>query len=114
VQGLAGRCQGVRSEGCLDRGAHGADVDPDDGERVPVEVPEQGGPGSAGDFRLDPSGRDAVLAQDGPGRLVRGGQGEQEMLAAEVAVPEPEGMLISDDRDGDRVRGHTSNRVNIC
>jgi hypothetical protein len=45
-----------------------------------------------------------MAAQDGAGRLVRGGQGEQEMLAAEVPGPEPDGVLVGADRDGAGVR----------
>jgi hypothetical protein len=86
------------------------DVDSDGGQRAPVQVAEQAAPGEPLDFCLDPPGGDAVLAQDDAsqatvaGRLV-GGQGGQEVLAAEVGVPEPDGVLVGLFRDGAGVRG---------
>jgi hypothetical protein len=56
-------------------------------------------------FLLDALGRDAAPAQDGTSRLVRGGQGEQEMLAAEVTVAKPDGVFVGAHRDRAGVPG---------
>ncbi len=84
--------EGSWPEGRLDPGAHGGDVDPDGSERVLVQAAEPAVPGQADDFPLDTFRRDAVAAQGGAGRLIRSGQGEQEMRPAEAAVPEPDGV----------------------
>ena len=93
VDGPGGAGEGLLAEGGLGRRAHGVDIDPDRSQRAPVQVTEQAAPGQANDLRLDAPGRDAVLAQDGAGGLAGGGQGEQEVLAAEVGVPESAGVL---------------------
>jgi hypothetical protein len=46
-----------------------------------------------------------VLAQGSADRLVGRGHHDQDVLAAEIAVPEPEGLLIGADRDAARLRG---------
>jgi hypothetical protein len=64
VDGLVGSCEGFRSEGLLDPGAHGVEIDPDGGQGVPVEGAEQRGadPESdlADDLLLDVLRRDTV------------------------------------------------------
>ena len=44
LDGLAGVREGIRFEGRFDPGAHGAQIDPDGRERVPVKAAEQAAP----------------------------------------------------------------------
>jgi hypothetical protein len=74
VDGPGGSGKSLLAEGCLGRRAHGIDIDPDRGQRVPVQVAEQAAPGQAApgqadDLRLGAFGCDAVLAQDRAGWL---------------------------------------------
>jgi hypothetical protein len=85
ADGPGGAGEGLLAEGRLGGGAHGVDVDPDRGQRAPVQVAEQAAPGQADDLRLGAPGRDAVLAQDRAGRLAGGGQGEQEVLDSAIS-----------------------------
>ena len=59
--------QRVRAERRVDPGPHGVEIDPDRGQRGPVQVGEQGrpgpDPGPADDFLLDPVGREALLTR---------------------------------------------------
>jgi hypothetical protein len=119
VGGPGGPGEGLMAEGRLDRRAHGVNVDADRRQRAPVQVTEQATAGETCDFRLDAPGRGAVLTQDGSGRLDGGGQGQQEVLATEVGVTEPDGILVGPHPDGDGVRGHVSRHgclhiVSIC
>src|SRR5262249_2443785 len=43
-------------------------------------------------FRLDAFGRDALVTQGCAGRLAGRGRGQQQVLAADVVVPEPTGV----------------------
>jgi hypothetical protein len=58
--------EGFRPERRLDPGAHGLQIDPDSGQRVPVQAAEQdrSRSGPAGDLRRDVFRRDTVLVQD--------------------------------------------------
>jgi len=62
--------QGFRTERRLDPGADGVQIDPDSGQRVPVQAPEQdrSRPGTTGDLLRDVLHRGSVLAQDGARR----------------------------------------------
>jgi hypothetical protein len=97
LDGPAGVREGIRFEGRFDPGAHGAQIDPDGRERVPVKTAEQAGPGpvtgKTGNLLLNALRCDAALAQEGSRSLAGRDQSEQEMLAADVTVPEPAGML---------------------
>src|SRR6188768_1518649 len=48
----------------------------------------------ADNFLLDAVRGDPVLAQDGARGLIGGGNGEQEMFAADVPVPEPASVVL--------------------
>ena len=89
--------EGIRFEGRFDPGTHGAQIDPDGRERVPVKAAEQAGPGPVtgmtDDLLLNALRCDAALGQEGARWLAGRDQSEQEMLAADVTVPEPAGML---------------------
>jgi hypothetical protein len=97
LDGPAGVREGIGFEGRFDPGAHGAQIDPDGRERVPVKAAEQAGPdpvtGKTSNLLLNALRCDAALAQEGARWLAGRDQGEQEMLAADVTVPEPGGML---------------------
>jgi hypothetical protein len=54
------------------------------GQRRAVQVAEQSTPSQPDDLRLDTLRRDAVPAQYLTGLLVGGGQGEQEVLTAQI------------------------------
>jgi hypothetical protein len=77
VSSTGGPAERAGAEGCLDGGAHGINVDPDPGQRVPVQVTEQAAPAKADDLRLGAIGGYPVLAQDGAGRLAAGSEREQ-------------------------------------
>src|SRR6266705_4361193 len=51
-------------------------------------------PDEADDLGLHAFGGDTMLAQGGARRFAGGGGGEQEMLTADIAVPEPAGVLL--------------------
>jgi hypothetical protein len=101
--------EGIGFQRRLDHGAHGVEVDPDGRERVPVKAAEQAGPGPVtgmtDDLLLNALRRYAVLAQDGARRQTGRDQGKQEVLAADVTVAEPAGMLQA------RVRTATASGV---
>jgi hypothetical protein len=65
-----GLCEGFRSERRLDPGAHGVEIDPDSGQRVPVQAAEQdrSRSGTTGDLLLDVFQRGTVLVQGGARR----------------------------------------------
>ena len=69
-----GLSEGIGSEGRLDPCAHGIEIDPDDGQRVSVQIAEQTGfaaePDEANNLLLDVFGGDALLAQDCTGGLL--------------------------------------------
>ena len=94
---LGGAGERLRPERGLDPGPHRVQVDPDRGQRVLVQAAEQAGPCAqpdpADDLLLDEFRRDAVRAQDRAGRLAGADRGEQDVLAAHVAVSQPAGML---------------------
>src|SRR6202034_1545339 len=96
-------------EGRLDPGAHGAQIDPDGRERVRVKAAEQAGPGAVtgktDDLLLNALRCDAALAQEGARWLAGRDQSEQEMLAADVTVPEPAGMLQGEGQGGEGLGG---------
>jgi hypothetical protein len=89
--------QGFWPERRLDAGAHGVQIDPDSGQRVPVQAAEQdrSRSGTTGDLRRDIFDRGTVLVQDGArrprvvSRVNSGDQDGQEMLAADVATGDP-------------------------
>ena len=85
---LRGAGQRLRPERCLDPGPHRVQVDPDGGQRVPVEPGEQAGPRAqpdpADDLLLDQFRRDPLGAHDRAGRRVGRDGGEQEVLAADT------------------------------
>ncbi|GLY71089.1 hypothetical protein Atai01_77080 [Amycolatopsis taiwanensis] len=54
----------------------------------------------ADDFLLDVFWRDPLLAQDSASGRAGGGHGEQEMFAADIAVPETAGVLFGKDYNG--------------
>jgi len=109
VGGPAGPGQRVRPEGRLDPVPHGAEIDADGGQRIRVEAGEQGSARAqsfqADDFLLDALGCDPMFAQDRRHRQVSSGQGKQEVLAAPVTVPEPEGVRLGVEHDGARAVG---------
>jgi hypothetical protein len=80
------------------------DVDPDGGQRVTVQGAEQAGrlpePGPADDLGLHAFRGDAPLAQGGARRFAGGSGGEQEMLTADIAVPQPAGVFLGLHHDG--------------
>jgi hypothetical protein len=96
--------EGIGFEGRFDPGAHGAQIDPDGRERVPVKAAEQASPGAVtgktGDLLLNALRRNATLGQEGARWLAGRDQSEQEMLAADVTVPEPAGMPQGEGQDG--------------
>src|SRR5205823_11827918 len=98
AQGVGGLGEGFASEGCLDPRAHRVEINPNGRQRIPVEVAEQAGPAAkanpANDFLLDMFRRDSLLAQGGAGGLASRGHGEQEMLAADMAVAETAGVVL--------------------
>ena len=75
------------------------------GQRGPVQVAEQSRASQPGQLRLDTGRGQAVFAERGAGRVIGGGQREQDVLAAQVAVAEPDGMVEGPhpDRAGVRV-----------
>lgn len=111
VQGIGGSGEGCGSEGFLDPGAYGVEIDPHGRQCVPVEVTEQSGPAAKADltddFRFDVCRRDALLAQHSAGGPPGGSHGEQEMFAADVTVPEAAGMFLSVDHNRPGVRSET-------
>ena len=90
--GREGRAEGVRAERRLDPGTDGVEVDADGRQRFSVEAAQRVGrlasPDGAQYFRLDAFGRDALVAQGCAGRLAGRGRGQQQVLAADVVVPE--------------------------
>ena len=109
VDGPVGPGQCVRPERRVDPGPHGVEINPDRGQRGPVEVGEQARPGPhpgpADDFLLNPVRREAPLTQDRAGRLIGADQGQQQMLTADVAVAEPASVSLGMDHDGAGVIG---------
>jgi hypothetical protein len=89
--------EGVRAECRLDPGTDNVQVDADGRQRVCVQAAHRGGrlapAGGAQYFRLDAVGRDALVAQHRAGRLAGRGGGQQQVLAADVTVPEPAGIV---------------------
>ena len=98
-----GAGEGARPERRLDLCPHGVDRS-DGGQRVTVQGAEQAGrlpePDQADDLGLHALRGDTVVAQDGGRRFAGGGGGEQEMLAADMAVPQPAGVLLGLNHDG--------------
>ena len=62
--------EGFRPGRRLDPGAHGVEIDPDSGQRVPVQAAEQdrSRSGTTDDLLLDVFQRGTVLVQDGARR----------------------------------------------
>src|SRR5260370_9812257 len=100
--GGVGEC--LRPEGRLDPGPDRVEIDPDSGQRVPVQAAEQADPRAqpdpAHDLLFDQFRRYAVRAHDRAARLAVGNGGEQDVLAADVAVPEPAGGLLAGGDEG--------------
>src|SRR6185437_7552294 len=101
--GREGAGKGVRAERRLDPGADDVEVDADVSQRLAVEAAQRVGrlapPDGAQYFRLDALRRDALVAQDRAGRLGGRGRGQQQVLAADVVVPEPAGIGLGLDDD---------------
>src|SRR5260370_29122335 len=96
--GGEGSGEGVGAERRFDPGADDVEVDADESQRLTVEAAQRvrrlAPPDGAQYFRLDAFGRDALVAQDRASRLGRRGRGQQQVLAADVVVPEPAGILL--------------------
>src|SRR5690348_3345059 len=101
--GREGSGEGVRAERRFDPGADDVEVDADESQRLAVQAAQRVGrlapPGGAQYFRLDAFGRDALVAQDRAGRLGGRGRGQQQVLAADVVVPESAGIGLGLDDD---------------
>jgi hypothetical protein len=117
LDGPAGVREGIRCEGRFDPGAHGAQIDPDGRERVPVKAAEQAGPGPVtgmtDDLLLNALRCDAAFAQEGARWLAGRDQSEQKMLAADVTMPEPAGMLQGEGQDGEARTSASAPRAGI-
>src|SRR6266571_7703186 len=96
--GREGPGQGVRAEDCFDPGADDIEVDADGSQRCFVEAARRIGrlasPDGAQYFRLDAFRRDTLVAQDRAGRFAGRGRGKQQVLAADVVMPEPAGIFL--------------------
>ena len=82
--------------------AHGFEIDPDGRERGLVKAAEDAAAPEPHQLLLDSVRPQAVRAQHGGGRVIAADQREQQMLAAQVAVPEPDRVLepAAEDRPG--------------
>jgi hypothetical protein len=97
----------LRPEGPRHAVAHGVDVDPDGCQRGPVEIPEHAVARHPDDLFLDAVRGDPVRAQHGRGRVIRASQGEQDVLAADVGMSQPERVLERAVLDRDDALGQT-------
>jgi hypothetical protein len=96
--GGEGSGEGVRAERRFDPVADDVEVDAEESQRLAVDPAQQIGrrapPDSPQYLRLDACGGDAPVAQDRAGRLGGRSRGQQQVLAADVVVPKPAGILL--------------------
>src|SRR5215472_5156500 len=91
------RGEGARAERRLDLAPDRVEIDADGGQRVPVEDVGQAGPaagpGQPHRFPPDPIGRDPPVPQDRADLAAGGGEGEQQVLAADPVMAQSERAL---------------------
>ena len=102
-------CEGPWPERRLDPFPHHIQIDPDGSQRLAVQGAEQAGrlaePDEADDLGLDCLRGDTMLAQDRAHWFAGGSGREQQMLAADIAVSEPAGMVVGLDHHSARLTG---------